>query len=69
MRQALKDRLPVRDDVETITYHRGPTAYELRFGEGATHYAEFSIEDCCFAGTRIAKRWFVSPWDGLRYYR
>lgn len=60
--------LTVRDDVESITYHRPPTTGELRFGEGATHYRDFDIEDCCYKGTRIAKRWLVAS-DGLRYYR
>lgn len=63
------NRLPVRDDVETLTYHRKPTQSEIRFGYGATHYADFTIEECCFEGTRIPKSWFVSPYDGLRYYR
>lgn len=62
-------RLPVRDDVETVTYHREPTAAEIRFGHGATHYADFTVEEAAWPGTRILKRWFVSPHDGLRYYR
>jgi hypothetical protein len=60
--------LPLRDDVQTVTYHRAPTAYEIRFGEGATHYADFSPEECCWPGTRIAKQWLRAD-DGLRYYR
>ena len=67
--EKLKGRLPVRDDVETVTYHRKPTASETRFGLGATHYADFTIEECCHKGTRIPKKWFVSEHDGLRYYR
>jgi hypothetical protein len=63
------ERLPVRSDVEMVTYHRPPTASELRFGEGATHYADFGLDICCHPGTRIAKRWFVYHGDGLRYYR
>jgi hypothetical protein len=55
--------------IESVRYHRGPTSSELRFGEGAIHYADFSIEDCCHEGTRLARQWFVSPFDGLRYYR
>ena len=31
--------------MESITYHRKPTAYEIKFGEGATHYKDF---DTCF---------------------
>jgi hypothetical protein len=63
------DRLPVRDDVSEVMYHRRPTPYELTFGEGATHYRPFTIETCCFAGTRYLKRWFKASDDGLRYYR
>lgn len=62
-------RLPVRDDVETVTYHREPTAGEIRFGHGATHYADFTVEEAAWPGSRILKRWFISPHDGLRYYR
>ena len=60
--------MPVRDDVTEVTYHRRPTAGELRFGEGATHYRTFPVEDCCFPGTRILRKWFVAD-DGLRYSR
>ena len=68
MRANLKHRLPVRDDVTECTYHREPTKGELARGEGCTHYRTFSVEDCCFRGTRVMKRWFVAD-DGLRYYR
>lgn len=64
----MRNRLPVRDDVETLTYHRPPTAAELRFGYGATHYRDFDVVEACHPGTRIPKRWFVAD-DGLRYYR
>lgn len=60
---------PVRDDVTRVTYHRQPTAGEIRFGEGAIHYADFDVEECCHKGTRVLKKWFVSKVDGLRYYR
>ena len=61
--------LPLRDGVEYVSYHRKPTPSEIRFGHGATHYRDFSPEECCHKGTRIAKRWFVAADDGLRYYR
>lgn len=64
----METRLPVRDEVTTVTYHRPPTPGEVRFGEGATHYRDFDVEECCHPGTRILKRWFVAD-DGLRYYR
>jgi hypothetical protein len=61
--------LPLHEDVEDIQYHRPPTVHEITFGEGATHYATFDLEDCCHEGTRIPKQWFVSAYDGLKYYR
>lgn len=63
-----KNTLPVRDDVTMIEYHRQPTHAEIRFGHGAIHYRTFTIKECCHAGTRILKSWFVAD-DGLRYYR
>lgn len=66
--QRLAHRLPVRADVQCVTYHRPPNASEIRFGYGATHYRDFDIEECCHDGTRIMKKWFVAD-DGLRYYR
>lgn len=60
-------RLPIRADVETVERHRPPTAGEIRFGHGATHYRTFDVADVCWPGTRIPKRWFVAD-DGLRYY-
>jgi hypothetical protein len=65
----LKHRCPVRAEVTQLTYHRGPTPGEVRFGHGAIHYRDFPVEDCCFPGTRIMKRWFVAEDDGLRYFR
>jgi hypothetical protein len=62
-------RLPVHDDVTEVVLHRPPTPGEIRFGHGATHYCVFSVEEVCWPGTRIMKRWIVSPHDGLRYYR
>lgn len=61
-------RLPVRDDVLFVNYHRPPTRAEIKFGHGATHHREFAVHTVCFPGTRIAKCWFVAD-DGLRYYR
>lgn len=53
---------------DTMTYHRNPTKYELKFGYGAIHYREFPISEVVKPDGRI-KKWFVSPDDGLRYYR
>lgn len=64
-----KAGLPLRDDVTELEYHRPPTASEIRFGEGATHYRTFPVEEAVFPGTRIPKKWLVASDDGLRYYR
>lgn len=64
-----KIMLEVRKDVETVTYRRPPTKFEIRFGHGATHYRNFAVEDCCKNGTRVLKKWFKAEDDGLRYYR
>lgn len=52
----------------TVEYHRPPTAYELRFGEGAVHYRSFPRRICTKPDGTL-KKWFVAPDDGLRYYR
>jgi hypothetical protein len=63
-----KSRLPVRDDVRTVTFHRNPTPSEIQFGYGAIHYRTFSIDEACHKGTRFLKRHLKAD-DGLRYYR
>lgn len=50
-----------------ITYHRKPTAYEIKFGEGATHYGEFLYSEAINPGTGEIRKWIKA--DGLRYYR
>lgn len=64
----IRDRLPVRPDVTHVEYHRPPTKSEIAFGHGATHYRTFTVEEACFGGTRILRKWFVAD-DGKRYYR
>lgn len=61
-------RLSIRYGVKSLTYHRQPTPSEIKAGYGAIHYRDFTIEECCYKGTRINKRWFKAD-DGLRYYR
>ena len=63
-----KYKFPVNDWVTFVTYHRKPTKYEIKFGEGAIHYRDFDVEECCHPNTRILKCWFIAD-DGLRYYR
>ena len=33
-------------NITELTYHRNPTAGEIKFGHGATHYREFPVEEC-----------------------
>lgn len=51
-----------------ITYRRPPTAQEVSFGHGATHYRDFEPSECR-KGDYTLKRWFKSPDDNLNYYR
>lgn len=53
---------------DTITYHRPPTKAEIKFGYGAIHYADFCPLDCVKPSGEL-KKWFISPYDNLRYYR
>lgn len=64
-----KQGFPVRADVTEAEYHRPPTAGEIKFGYGATHYRTFDLAECCHPGARVLKKWFVAADDGLRYYR
>lgn len=68
--QYFTGKLPLRNDVDTVEYHRPPTRAEIKQGYGATHYRDFTIDECCnvFEGNYYLKRWFVAA-DGLRYYR
>lgn len=51
-----------------LEYHREPTSWEIKFGEGATHYKDFDLEFCLKPNGDI-KKWVKCPYDGLRYYR
>lgn len=62
------DGFPVRQNVTEVTYHRPPTSGEIKFGNGATHYRTFPVDEAFKPGTRVLKAWFVAD-DGLRYYR
>lgn len=53
---------------DKLTYHRKPTKGEVKFGEGATHYKDFTVSDCMTKLNRL-KQWLVCPIDDLRYYR
>ena len=50
-----------------ITYSRKPTAAEIKFGHGATHYRDFPIWECKKKDGSIKKR--LKADDGLIYTR
>lgn len=52
----------------TITYHRNPTKSEIKFGEGAIHYKDFTLDECWSYKKDDFKAWFICPIDKLRYY-
>ena len=49
-----------------ITYSRKPTASEIKFGHGATHYKDFAESSCTGKNGRVKKR-LKCPIDGLIY--
>jgi len=63
-----KNSLPFRADVTEIEGRRKPTTYEIKFGEGATHYKTFPVE-LWVDKNGLSKCWIKCPEDGLRYYR
>jgi len=52
---------------KTITYSRKPTAAEIKFGHGATHYRDFPIDQCKKKDGSFKKR--LKADDGLIYTR
>lgn len=55
------------DNIE-VTFHRKPTEWEIKFGEGATHYKDFKIKDLKVINGNTPKR-LKCPVDGLIYTR
>ena len=53
--------------LESITGHRNPTPYEIRYGYGATHYRDFE-PSVWLSPFGYIKNWILAD-DGLRYYR
>lgn len=53
---------------KSIEYHRKPTASEIKFGHGATHYKTFDESMCTTKDGHIKKR-LKCPTDGLIYTR
>jgi len=52
---------------DTITGHRPPTPWEIKFGEGATHHRDFPLAEWQRADGSF-KKWIKAD-DRLRYYR
>lgn len=52
--------------MRTIEYSRKPTASEIKFGHGATHYKDFIETECTDKTGRVKKR-LKCPIDGLIY--
>jgi hypothetical protein len=63
---AIVPKLPVNKNIQQITYHRNPTAAEIKFGYGAIHYKEFEVGQCLNKDGRIKKR-IKCKQDGLMY--
>ena len=57
-----------RKGIKELTYHRKPTASEIKFGYGATHYRDFPVAECLKKCGNIKKR-LKGKDDGLIYTR
>jgi hypothetical protein len=58
--------LSINKGVKKLTYYREPTAWEIKFGYGAIHYKEFSVERSLNAFGHIKKKIKCTE-DGLIY--
>ena len=55
---------------KTVEYWRKPTAYEIKFGEGAIHWLTIEIKDVTKKDGTL-KKWTLNPYnknDKSRYY-
>jgi hypothetical protein len=59
-------KLNLETSTETITCWRNPTKGEIKFGEGAIHYRDFTTEEIGRNKQGKLKSWFKAD-DGLRY--
>lgn len=57
----------VVENKEEIKCWRNPTPYEIKFGEGAIHYRDFTISEIGITKDGWVKTWFKCKDDGLRY--
>jgi hypothetical protein len=51
---------------QTVEVHRQPTASEIKFGYGATHWLTYPLSKILNKKGEI-KKWFINPNDRLRY--
>lgn len=51
-----------------VEYHRDPTPWEIRFGEGASHWKAFKLPAVMKSNGDL-KKWVKCPHDKLRYSR
>jgi len=51
-----------------ISYWRNPTAWEIKFGEGAIHWRDFTENEIGRNKKGELKKWFTAD-DNLRYNR
>ena len=58
---------PSQEVTLMVEYHRNPTKYEIKFGDGAIHYISVSYYSVRKPNGEL-KKWFKGD-DGLRYYR
>jgi hypothetical protein len=58
----------IETGTEKITCWRNPTAWEIKFGEGAIHYRDFTDFEIGRNKNGELKKWFKAD-DGLIYHR
>ena len=54
---------------QKFEYWRQPTQAEIKFGEGDTHYREFTLSEIGITKKGDLKKWIKAKDDGLRYNR
>jgi hypothetical protein len=61
-------KINLQKDTEQIVCWRPPTEWEIKFGEGALHYRDFTADEIGRNRKGELKQWFKANDDGLRYY-
>ena len=67
LKEIIAERI-AKGEIVDITYHREPTAGEIKFGMGATHWRDFPVLECLKKDGDIKKR-LKGKDDGLIYTR